>query len=86
MQEALALDPDNVDLKKSIRNIKRAHDLKEEGTKFFKENNLDKAVEKFKECLDVDPMNIHYNATICFNIAMALSKEKKNEEALKYLN
>lgn len=74
MQEALSLDPDNDDLKKAIRNIKKSNDMKEEGTKLFKANKLDQSIEKFKECLEIDPLNIHYNAIICFNISMALSK------------
>jgi DnaJ homolog subfamily C member 7 len=40
----------------------------------------------FGDCLDLDELNVQYNATIYFNMALALIKQDKNEDALKYLN
>lgn len=72
--------------KVAIKNIKKSHEMKEEATLLFKENNIDQAINKFKECLDIDDLNINYNAQVCLNIAIGLNKQKKNEEALKFLN
>jgi tetratricopeptide (TPR) repeat protein len=71
--------------------------MKDEASALFKEGKVDQAIEKFKECLTIDPLNIHYNATIYLNVAIGkvifklttnigLNKLKKNEEALSYLN
>jgi len=60
--------------------------MKDEASDLFKKSKLDEAIAKFKECLEIDPLNIHYNATIYLNIGIALNKQKKNEEALAHLN
>jgi len=52
----------------------------------FKENKLDEAIAKFDECLALDPLNLTFNATILLNKSIALSRQSKNEEALKALN
>lgn len=52
----------------------------------FKANKIEEAVNKFQECLNIDPLNLNYNATIQLNIAIGLSKKGKNEEALGALN
>jgi tetratricopeptide (TPR) repeat protein len=75
LQQALNLDPDNIMIKNSIKNIKKSSDLKDEATNLFKENKLEQAIQKFKECLEIDDLNIHYNATICLNIGIALNKK-----------
>jgi hypothetical protein len=38
--QALEMDPDNEDIKKAIKNIKRSHDLKEEASKLFKDGKI----------------------------------------------
>ena len=86
LNQALNKDPDNIMIVKSIKNIKRANDAKEEGTNLFKKGDLQAAIDKFHDCLEIDELNFTYNATIYLNIAIALSKLKKNEEALKCLN
>lgn len=60
--------------------------MKESASELFKKNSMDEAIEKFRECLSVDALNLNYNATIHLNIAIALNKVKKNEEALDELN
>jgi tetratricopeptide (TPR) repeat protein len=60
--------------------------LKEKASNLFKDKNFEGAAEKFRECLTIDPLNLNYNATIYLNIAIALNKLKKNEEALDELN
>ena len=52
----------------------------------FKAGKIHEAIEKFKECLNIDSLNINYNATINFNLGMAYNKEKKNDDALACLN
>lgn len=86
LTQALNLDPDNEELRLAVKNIRLQNDRKEEASQLFKENKLQEAVEKFKLCLDIDPNNIQYNATIYLNIGIALNKLKKNEEALANLN
>ncbi len=68
--QALEMDPDNEDIKKAIKNIKRSHDLKEEASKLFKDGKIQPSIDKFNECLEIDEMNIHYNATCLLNIAI----------------
>lgn len=60
--------------------------MKDQATELFKKGKYQEAVEKFKECLNIDPLNIHYNAVINFNLGMALNKLKKDEDALSALN
>lgn len=86
MRAAIEQDPDNEMIKKAIRSIKKANDMKEEASNLFKKGEVQAAIDKFQDCLEIDELNIHYNATIYLNIAIGLSKLKKNEEALKCLN
>jgi hypothetical protein len=55
---------------KFVRNIKRSNEWKEEASKLFKNNDLQGAVNKFTECLAIDPLNITYNSTIYLNLAI----------------
>lgn len=79
MRKALELEPDNEEIKASIRNIRRANELKEEATKLFKAANYQEAVQTFEKCLKIDEYNAPYNATIHLNLALALLKLKKND-------
>jgi len=47
---------------------------------------LDEAIAKFDECLQLDPLNLNYNATILLNKSIALGKQGKKEESLAALN
>jgi tetratricopeptide (TPR) repeat protein len=69
-----------------VKNIKKATDMKAEASAMFKNNNIVAAIQKFRECLQIDPYNINYNAAVYLNIGIALSKKGKNEEALDALN
>jgi tetratricopeptide (TPR) repeat protein len=70
LQKALNLEPDNHDLVRAIKNIKIQTDLKNKASELFKNNKIQDAIEKFKECLNIDPLNINYNATIHLNLGM----------------
>jgi tetratricopeptide (TPR) repeat protein len=60
--------------------------LKEKATELFKKGDIQAAIDKFGECIELDELNVHYNAVIYFNMALGLAKQKKNEESLKCLN
>jgi len=56
--------------KRAIKNIKRSNELKEEASSLFKKGDVNAALDKFNDCVEIDEFNIHYNATILFNIAI----------------
>lgn len=84
--QALNIDPDHVLCQKAIKNLKRLDQAKEEANTLFKNGNLEAAIEAFTQCLDLDPLNFNFNATIYLNRAIAHSKLKNNLEALGDLN
>ena len=69
-QQALNFDPDlkecQIVMKRSIKSAK----MKEEAAAIFKEQKFKEAIEKFEECLEIDPMNGNYNSTLLLNIAI----------------
>jgi tetratricopeptide (TPR) repeat protein len=60
--------------------------MKEEATSLFKEEKYPEAIEKFNECVEIDPLNANFNATLLLNISIAYEKLKNNVEKLKALN
>ena len=60
--------------------------MKEEASRLFKASKIEDSINKFTECISIDPFNIHFNAICHLNIALALIKLKKTEEALSNLN
>ena len=86
LQVALELDPDNETIKKAVKNIKLSNELKEKASESFKKGDIQAAIAQFQDCLELDELNITYNSTIYMNIALGLSKQAKNEDALKMLN
>ena len=86
LKAALELDPDNAMIQKSLKHIKASTVLKEKATELFKKGDIQAAIDKFGECIELDELNVHYNAVIYFNMALGLAKQKKNEESLKCLN
>lgn len=69
-----------------MKAIKRLDQAKEEANALFKAGKYEDAIVAFTTCLEIDPMNYNYNATIYLNRAIAYSKLKKNELALGDLN
>lgn len=59
---------------------------KKEANEAFTQGNYEEAIEKFGECLQLDPLNVQYNSAILFNRAVALSKLGKPKEAIEELN
>ena len=60
--------------------------MKDKATELFKKGEVQAAIDKYMECIDLDELNLNYNATIYFNMSLGFSKLKKNDEALKCLN
>ena len=86
VREALNKDPDNVSYQKAWRNLAKMDKVKKEGTDAFSALNFPEAIEKFNECLTLDPLNHSWNSTILFNKALAHTKLGKNKDALKDLD
>lgn len=55
---------------------------KEEAAAIFKEGKFAEAIEKFNECLLLDPMNGSFNSTILLNIAICHGKLGDNPKSL----
>lgn len=86
LKQCLQQDPDNKEAGKALKMIKLATSKKEAASEAFKNNNLDQAIKLFDECVELDPLNLQYNATLLLNKAIALTKKSKLEDALKALN
>jgi len=86
LKEALSRDPDCTDAMKAIKMGKTTSAAKDEAGALFKAEKFDEAIVKFDECLQLDPLNLSYNATILLNKAIVLSKQNKKDEALRALN
>jgi len=50
--------------------IKQAANLKEEGAELFKGQKFAEAIEHYKKCLELDPLNSNYNSSILLNTAI----------------
>jgi len=70
----LELDPDNEGIKKAIKNIKLSNELKEKASESFKKGDIQAAISQFQDCLDLDELNVTYNATMYLNIGLGLIK------------
>jgi len=86
IREALNHDPDNITYQKAWRNLVKLEKVKKEGTDAFQSGNFKEAVERFSECLELDPLNVQYNSTVLFNRACAFLKQGLTKEALNDLN
>lgn len=57
LREALNKDPDNVSFQRAWRNLLKLDKAKKEGSDAFQTGNFPLAIERFTECLDLDPLN-----------------------------
>lgn len=71
LQDALREDPDLRDAMMTIKALKAAAARKEEAGEIFKANEFEHAIIAFDGCLEIDPLNLTYNSTICLNKAIA---------------
>ena len=60
--------------------------MKEDASAIFKEGKFKEAIEKFKECLEIDTLNANFNSTLLLNMAIAHDKLGDKEESLRCLN
>jgi len=70
LQDALRVDPDLTDAMKTLKLLKVAASRKEEASEIFKANEFEQAILAFDGCLEIDPLNLAYNSTICLNKAI----------------
>ena len=66
--------------------IKVATAKKEEANAAFAEKDYEKAIELFDKCVELDSLNLTYNATLLHNKAIAWVKLNNNDKALSALN
>ena len=57
IKEALNKDPDNINCQKVWRNLNKMEKIKKEASDFFSTGKYSEAVDKFVECLELDPHN-----------------------------
>ena len=74
LQKCLEFDPDNKEAARAIKAIKISTQKKDEASEAFKQGKLDQAIVLFDECVNLDPINLVFNATILLNKAIALGK------------
>ena len=84
--QALSYDPDLKECQVSMKNIKKAQALKDEAAEVFKTKDFKLAKEAHERCLDFDPLNAHFNATMMLNISICQDKLGDKREALYSLN
>lgn len=85
-QQALSYDPDLKECQICMKMLKRSQNMKEEATTLFKAGKYAEAVEKFTECVTLDPLNATFNSTLLLNISIGQEKLGKKPEALAALN
>jgi DnaJ family protein C protein 7 len=85
-KNVLGSDPDHEECLKLMKMAKKLSAAKEEANTLFKGGNYEQAVDKYTECISLDETNKRFHAIIYTNRATALTKQNKEEEALKDLN
>jgi hypothetical protein len=58
LKRALDLTETQESIKDVIRNIRKAKEIKDEASSLFKSGSLQRAIEKFRECLSLDEYNV----------------------------
>jgi len=69
-----------------MKALKKSQNMKEEASAIFKEGKYAEAMEKFNECLALDPLNANFNSTILLNISICQDKQGNKQDALRTLN
>lgn len=89
IKQALQIEPDNVKYQKFWKNIQKADKLKEEAAQYVQaadEESIAKALDLYGQCLSFDELNTPYNQTILYNMACALHKVGRDQEAMAALD
>lgn len=66
--------------------MEKAAKLKEEASGHFKDCILPYAIQKFTECLQVDPLNSDFNSKVLLNLAICSSKKSDYKSAISSLD
>lgn len=69
--------------RESVKKYKQANELKEEGTKLFKDHKYELALQKYRQAAEVDEFNRAFNAAAYMNIGTCLAKLNKHKEAIR---
>jgi len=80
------MDPDNSEAQKAIKNFKAQNAHKQKASDAFKKEEYKESIQLFDECLNIDPLNLHFNSIINLNKSIALHKLKENNDAMRALN
>jgi len=86
LMEGLRIDPDNVQCKTLLKNLKKFEEYKENANGEFKKGNYEEAIKLYTECLQLDPEFRSYNSIIHCNRGAAYMSLKKYHEALADIN
>ena len=73
-QAALRTDPDYILARTLLRKVKLLDATKDAGNEAFKANKFTEAIEKYTECMAIDPENETFQATVLSNRATAFLK------------
>jgi len=76
-------DPDNGTYRVEIKNWRTMEAAKEAGNEAFKGGRLQEAIDKWGECLLMDPDHRSYNAKLHLNRGTARAKLRKHKEAVE---
>ncbi|KAL8277416.1 hypothetical protein RQP46_010138 [Phenoliferia psychrophenolica] len=80
-QAALRTDPDYVLARTLLRKVKLLDATKDAGNEAFKTSQFTLAIEKYTECMAIDPENETFRATVLSNRATAYLKAKEYVKA-----
>jgi len=89
IKAALQSEPDNVAYQKFWKNITKADKMKDQAKVYYTDGDDDaiaKALELYGQCLALDELNVAYNNSILYDMACALNKVDRDEEAMAALN
>ena len=85
-REALSKDPDNTLYIKTYKNLAKTEQMKSEAGEAYKSGNYNEAIDKFSQCLELDPYNRSFNCAIYLNRSMAHQKANNMSAAMKDLD
>lgn len=85
-KSVLVSDPELKCVPIVIKNIKRSHELNDEGKRLYKEEKVKEAIAKWEEAVKLDPYNRKFNSLAYGNLMTGYNKLGRNEDALRCIN
>jgi len=73
LSQAMRSDPDNVIARKELKRVKEVADVKGQGSEAYKQGNYQEAIDRWSDCLKLDPRNKMINSRLLCNRATAYS-------------